>query len=160
MKQLHLFKTEKLPTAVTYGMGVDSTAALIEMARQGIRPDLILFADTGGEKQQTYDYEPVFQDWLRQEGFPEIITVRYEPRNFKNWPPYFTLEDNCLTNGTLPSLAFGFKSCSLKWKVAPQNKFVQAWPPAQEAWSNGQKVIKVIGYDAGPSDIKPPNHAR
>ena len=159
MEQLHLFKTEKIPIVVAYGMGVDSTTALIGLARRGIRPDLILFADTGGEKRETYDYKPVFQDWLDREGFPTIVTVRYKPVNFKNWPPYHTLEENCLTNGTLPSLAFGFKSCSLKWKVCPQDKFVQQWDVAREVWSNGQKVIKVIGYDAGPTDMRRRNHA-
>ena len=42
------------PLVVSYGMGVDSTAMLIGMAQRSIRPDLILFADTGGEKPETY----------------------------------------------------------------------------------------------------------
>jgi hypothetical protein len=37
------------PLVVAYGLGVDSTAMLVEFARRGIRPDLILFADTGGD---------------------------------------------------------------------------------------------------------------
>jgi hypothetical protein len=37
------------PLVLAYELGVDSTAMLIEFARRGIRPDLILFADTGGE---------------------------------------------------------------------------------------------------------------
>ena len=37
------------PLIVAYGVGVDSTAMLIEFAFRGIRPDHILFADTGGE---------------------------------------------------------------------------------------------------------------
>ena len=41
------------PLAVAYGSGVDSTAMLIEFVRRGILPDLILFADTGGEKPKT-----------------------------------------------------------------------------------------------------------
>ena len=36
------------PLVVSYGLGVDSTAMLIHLQQQGIRPDLILFADTGG----------------------------------------------------------------------------------------------------------------
>ena len=42
------------PLVVAYGLGVDSTAMLVEFAHRGIRPDLILFADTGGEKPETY----------------------------------------------------------------------------------------------------------
>src|SRR6516162_3721221 len=37
------------PLVVAYGLGVDSTAMLIELAHRDIRPDLILFADTNGE---------------------------------------------------------------------------------------------------------------
>lgn len=69
------------PLMVAYGMGVDSTAMLVALARAGVRPDAILFADTGNEKQATYDYEPVIQAWLARVGFPALVTVRYRPRN-------------------------------------------------------------------------------
>lgn len=142
------------PLIVSYGMGVDSTAALVRMAALGIRPDLILFADVGDEKQETYAFRPVMNRWLRSVGFPEITVVTYRVSNFKNWPPYYTLGQNCLTNGTLPSLAFGFKSCSIKWKIAPQEKFTKTWQPAIVAWARGEKVRKMIGYDASPKDRK------
>jgi len=142
------------PLALAYGLGVDSTAVLVGWHARGIRPDLILHADTGSEKPGTYAYLPVIQDWLARVGFPPVVVVRYEPSNFKNWPPYRTLGENCLTNGTLPSLAFGFKSCSLKWKVAPQDKYTAAWQPARDAWAAGAPVTKAIGYDAGPADSR------
>lgn len=140
------------PVVKAYGMGVDSTACLVGMAQRGWRPDRILFADTGAEKQETYDFEPVMQDWLAREGFPPIETVCYVPKDFLNWPPYYTLEQNCLTNGTLPGISFGPASCSVKWKHAPQHAAVKTWRPAQEAWGNGGRVIKLIGFDAGPRD--------
>ena len=37
------------PLVVAYGLGVNSTAMLVEFARLDIRPDLVLFADTGLE---------------------------------------------------------------------------------------------------------------
>jgi 3'-phosphoadenosine 5'-phosphosulfate sulfotransferase (PAPS reductase)/FAD synthetase len=52
------------PLVVAYGLGVDSTAMLVELARRHIQPDLILFADTGGEKPETYAYLPVIQEIL------------------------------------------------------------------------------------------------
>jgi hypothetical protein len=149
----------KPPLLVAYGMGVDSTAMLVGLAGRSIRPDAILFADTGSEKPETYAYEAVMQEWLKSVGFPPITRVRYEPKNFKNWPPYSSLEENCLTNSTLPSLAFGFKSCSQKWKIAPQDKWTRSWKPALECWSAGSKVRKMIGYDAGPADMRRRNHA-
>jgi hypothetical protein len=129
---------------------VDSTAMLIEFSRRGIRPDLILFADTGGEKPETYAYLDVVRPFLEGVGFPDVTVVRYQPR----WAPYHTLEEQCLHTGTLPSLAYGGKSCSLKYKKTPQDKFVSQWPPAQECWRQGMKVLKAIGFDAGPADSR------
>jgi hypothetical protein len=94
------------PLVVAYGLGVDSTAMLVEFAHRGICPDLILFADTGGEKPETYAYLPVIQEYLARVGFPSVVTVRYEPK----WAAYDTLEEQCLHTGTLPSLAYGGKS--------------------------------------------------
>lgn len=151
---LNTSKAIDAPLVVAYGMGVDSTAALVRMADEGIRPDLILFADVGDEKRETYAYQPIIDHWLRSVDFPAVTTVTYQVQNFKNWPPYHTLGQNCLTNGTLPSLAFGFKSCSMKWKIQPQDKYVKTWQPAVTAWAAGQKVRKIIGYDASPKDHK------
>lgn len=150
---------DRQPLVVAYGMGVDSTAALIELSRRAVLPDAILFADTGNEKDETYAYLPIIQSWLREKGFPPVTVVRYEPKKFKNYPPYSTLGENCLTNGTLPSLAFGFKSCSIKWKIAPQNSWTNKWPMAVNAWRYGMRVKKLIGYDASPKDRNRYAHA-
>ncbi len=49
----------------------------------------------------------------------------------------------------LPSLAYGYKSCSDKFKQRPQNNFVRSWPPALKTWAQGEKILKLIGIDAG-----------
>jgi hypothetical protein len=138
----------KEPLVVSYGAGVDSTAMLVAMWQRGIRPDLILFADTGGEKPETYAYLPIMDEWLKSVGFPQITTVRYVPVR----APYTTLEGKCLANETLPSLAFGRHSCSLVFKVEPQDKFIKTWQPALDAWAAGRRVRKAIGYDNGRQD--------
>lgn len=109
----------KQPLIVSNGLGVDSMAMLIGMAQREIRPDAILFANTFSEKDETYAYLPVVNEWCRRVGFPEVTVIEYQVKNFKNWPEYRGLEENCLTNGTLPSEAFGMGSCSEKWKQAP-----------------------------------------
>ena len=144
---------------VADGMGVNSTALLILLKRQKKRPHAILMADTGAEKPQTYAYVEVRQQWLQSVGFPPLTIVRYEPKDFKNWPPYHTLDENCFTNGTLPSLAFGFKSCSQKWKISPQNRWAEDWSLARDCWAAGGRVRKSIGYDAGPADSRRYAHA-
>lgn len=145
---------------VADGVGVDSTAVLIELAKRGIRPDAILHADLNSEKRETVAYYEVRRAWLKEVGFPDLTIVRYQPKDFKHWPPYRGLIENCLTNGTLPSLAFGFKSCSIKNKVAPQNQWAKDWAPAIEEWANGRKVRKIIGYDAGARDTYRYAHAK
>ncbi|MCE9534620.1 MAG: phosphoadenosine phosphosulfate reductase [Planctomycetes bacterium] len=147
--RIHAPRREE-PLVVAYGLGVDLTAMLVEFARRKIRPDLILFADTGGEKPETYQYLDVIQPYLRDVGFPPVIVVRYQPK----WAVYDTLEDQCLHTGTLPSLAYGGKSCSIKYKRHPQDKYVSTWEPAQRCWAAGGKVLKAIGFDAGPADMR------
>jgi hypothetical protein len=90
---------------------------------------------------------------LRRKDAP-VTVVRYEPKNFKNYPPYSTLEQNCLSNATLPSKAFGFGSCSQKWKASPQDAWTKKWRPALDAWAAGLKVQKLIGYDCSPQDSR------
>jgi hypothetical protein len=130
------------PLVVAYGLGVNSTAILVEFVSRGITPDLILFADTGGEKPETYAYLPVMQRYLKRVSFPPVITVRYEPK----FARYRTLEEQCLATGTLPSLAYGGKSCSLKYKRSPQDKFIlRRYPPPLKQG----RVVRAIGFDAG-----------
>lgn len=141
------------PVAAAWGVGVDSTAMLIEMVEAGQPPDVVLTADTGGERAETYAFRPLFTQWLEDRGVPVHI-VRNVVAKPLNWPPYHDLETNCLTNGTLPSIAFGRGGCSVKWKVAPQDAWVDTWPPAIAAWARGERVVKLIGYDAGVRDAR------
>lgn len=132
--------SEVIETLVTsYGAGTNSTAKLIEMFNRGTRPDLILFADTGAERPETYDYVEVFSLWLRERDFPEITVVKNA----------ITLEDDCLKRKALPSLAYGFKTCSQRWKAEQQDKYLNNWQRAREVWKSGEKIIKTVGYDAG-----------
>jgi hypothetical protein len=149
------------PLAVAYGQGDDSTAMLIGLVARRIRPDLILFANTGGERPYTYQYRKIINRFLEKNDFPLVTEVVYTPKNFKNYPPYGSLEENCLTNGTLPSISFGGPSkgaCSMKWKQQPQHSFIKNWMPAIECWARGERVVKAIGFDNGPRDIRRANH--
>lgn len=135
------------PVVVSFGMGTDSMAMLIVLRNLGIRPDLVLFADTGGEKPGTYAYLEVVNRWCAANGFPQITVVHLRSK-------HASLEDNALKNFTLPSLAYGRKGCSLKWKVAPMDTYVNSWEPAARARAFRMPVIRVIGYDAGPADSR------
>ena len=127
---------------LSFGGGTNSTALLLELHRRGEMPDVVLFADTGGEKPHTYRSLENINAWLVSRGTPPIVTVKAE------FGPYKTLEENCLVNSTLPSVAFGFKTCSHKWKIEPQERWARSWQPAIETWARGEKVVKFLGYDA------------
>lgn len=148
-------KVKSIPdTVVSFGGGVDSTAMLIGMKNRNIKPDAILFAEVGNEWPETYNFiDKIFEPWLKSVGFPELTRVRYIPQRFKHGP-YDDLYGNCIQNKTLPSLAFGRKGCSQKWKVQPMDKHVRNDPMFDEARSLGIKIKRLIGYDAGPKDSK------
>jgi hypothetical protein len=137
--------------AVSFGAGVDSTAALVGMWSKGIRPDAILFADTGDELEETYAHVWNMSAWLVEHGMPSVTVVR---RKQTKKAPYASLYENSWQNETMPSLAFGWHKCSPKWKVAPQDAYLKAWAPTKAALDAGKQVIRVIGFDAGDRDSK------
>lgn len=107
--------------------------------------DLILFADTGGERRHTYDFIEKFDAWLTARGLPEVTFVQYHTKDGER----LTLEQECLKSGNLPSIAYGFKKCSLKHKIGTQEKFCNHDERCKAIWKAGGKVDKYIGYDAG-----------
>ncbi len=130
---------------VGYGGGTNSTAMLIGLYHRGIPVDLILFSDTGGEQPHTYEFLPIMSKWLSEHGMPEITKVEYTDQ----YGDRLTLENECLRSGTLPAIAYGYKKCSLKHKVGPQDKFCNHHQPCLDVWTNGERVTKFIGFDAG-----------
>lgn len=125
---------------VAYGGGTNSTAMLVGMYERGIPVDLILFADPGGEQPYTYEYLPIMDDWLARHGMPRLQTVYCTDKNGNR----LTLEQECLRSGTLPAIAYGYKKCSLKHKIAPQEKFCNNYPPCREVWARGESGPKTL----------------
>jgi hypothetical protein len=130
---------------VSFGGGTNSTAMIIGMYNAGIPVDLILFSDPGAEQPHTYAHIDEFNGWLTRHGLPEIVTIFYTDKNGDR----LTLERECLRSESLPSIAYGFKRCSLKHKVAPQEKFCNNDPRCRAVWESGERVNKFQGYDAG-----------
>lgn len=141
------------PIVVSYGLGWDSTAMLGALKLHGVVPSYIMFADVGSEHDETYDYMPIIQQWLASVGFPPVVVVRYRPRRFK-YGPYVNIWENCVRNATLPSLAFGRKGCSLKWKAQPMDKHLESLDWVRETFDAGKQVQRLIGYDCGCQDLK------
>jgi hypothetical protein len=133
-----------IPLVVCFGGGVNSAAMLVGMASHGITPDLILFADTGGEKPATYAAVDSWSEWAQSKGMPLINKVKANSIDG-------TLEGSCLKLRVLPSIAYGFKTCSQRWKLEPQEKYTRAWMRAKGI----TQFTKAIGIDAGePHRVK------
>lgn len=131
-----------LPVAVAFGGGLNSTALLVRWTFDELpRPGRVWFADTGGERPEVYEHIARFSDWLVREGMPTIEIIKKGGR-------VETLEENCLRMEMLPSLAYGMKGCSHKYKIEPQEREMNRWPEARAAWKVGAKVVKIIGYGA------------
>lgn len=128
----------------SFGGGVNSTAMLIGMVERGEKCDLILFADTGWEKPHTYEHIVDFSAWLIAHRMPVITTVKSPTR---------TLETDCIIRKALPSVAYGFKTCSQRFKMQPQEKYLNSLET--------KDFTKLIGFDADePQRAKPyPNTA-
>lgn len=145
--------------AVCFGAGVDSTAMLVALRAAGIRPHVITFADTGGEKPESLEHLERMNEVLRVWGWPLVDVCRKVPLPSTGYADLF---GNCMKNETLPSLAFGLKSCSIKWKGQVQDQFLKgarsgpsARPPHPlwlEAQRSGERIVKLIGYDCGKAD--------
>ena len=118
------------------------------MVRRGEPPPhAVLTADTGdrengkmGEKPETYAYVDMFSGWLQEHGYPPVTWVRKGGKDE-------TLEEFCLRLETLPAIAFGYKTCSQKFKIEPQDKWANNDPVCQAEWAAGRKVTKIIGYN-------------
>ena len=122
---------------LSYGGGVNSTALIIGCLQKDIPIEAIIFSDTGGEKPHTYEYIETFSKWCVKNGLQEITIVSTRE----------TLEDMCIRLNTLPSVAFGFKTCSQRYKKDPQVKWLNNYEPAKEFLKSGEKITKLIGCD-------------
>lgn len=129
----------ELQLAIAYGGGINSTAMLLGLRNRGITPSLITFADTGGERPETYNHVTEVSDWcVKTWGFQITVVHKLFQGKFEG------LERECLRKSILPSLAYGRKACSLKYKVEPQQRESARFMKA----NNLTEMQVAIGYDA------------
>lgn len=121
---------------VNFGGGVNSTALLLFLHDKGLRPDWVLFSDTGSERPETYENVERVEKWCREVGFP-FVNTRWLRRDGS----FESIHDNCLRTSYLPSKAYGYSGCTYKWKIQPMDKWRKA---------NGfAESVVTIGYDCG-----------
>lgn len=129
---------------VSYGGGVNSAAMLVALRNANERPAAVVFADTGGERPETYKSVEMVSAHIQTWGWEPILTIRR---------PGETLEENCLRYERLPSKAYGFGTCSIKWKRDPfrrwlkENGYKNRCSALPEIFPNEPTVV-CMGFDA------------
>lgn len=103
---------------LSFGGGVQTTAISILLAKREIQPvDLVIFADTGGERPETYWYmDSYIKPLLTEIGLP-LVTVRSElPSEQPDLYGYFWNRQD------IPSI--NFRRCTDHFKLRPIKRFV------------------------------------
>lgn len=127
---------EKMPVSLSYGGGTNSAAIVVELIKRGFAPpDVILFADTGAEQPHTYESIKTMSVYAVANGYPEITVVRVHQPSKKGG-----IYEYCTANRMLPAIAYGHKSCSVIFKIEPQNKYIN------ERFGN-VRHIRIVGFD-------------
>jgi hypothetical protein len=138
--------------AVSYGGGVNTIALLVALRRMGVVPKSIVMANPGSERKETLRYLGlVARPWLRSIGFPspKVISRKSEGRHRERAWRLETLREECMRIRALPSVAYGWKKCSAKYKGDPQRWHMARQPWALAEWAAGRRIVKAIGYDVG-----------
>jgi len=133
--------------AVAYGFGTNSTAMLCAMKEVGMKPDIILAADTGAEMPHSYRMLATMQAKVREWWQMEIgVVKKLRAGQFEG------LDGECMRGHKLPALAYGSRACSVKYKQQPQNQVIRA-----EMKKRGVKIVyRAIGFDANEAHrVKP-----
>lgn len=125
---------------VCCGIGTDSIGMLIAMKERGVRPDLVQWADTGSERNHTYEYINILIKWLDDNDFPPLLIVRLVcPK-----AGHESLFAQLWNTEQLPSPAFHKNhSCPVKWKITPQRNFHRFLP-----WIDTALTLSAIGFSA------------
>lgn len=120
-----------------FGAGVETTGLVCGWHERGIRPDALVMADTGGELDETMENVDAVDALIQSWGWDPIVRVSEAK----------TLEQHSLDTQRMPSVSYGRKSCSIRFKVEPFERWVKTWAPAVDAWGRGERVTVVIGYN-------------
>lgn len=137
------------PYYINYGGGANSGAILIRLIADGVRPPVgVYFSDTGGERPDVYETIEQMSHYLMAAGWPPVTVLRWVRKRAPHTGEFIPLEQWCLDSKTLPSLSFGRKGCSVKWKGQVVDEAVLKTDEAVRSITAGVPVVRVLGYDA------------
>ncbi|GAI43180.1 unnamed protein product, partial [marine sediment metagenome] len=125
---------------ISLGWGVQSFALAAMSALRVLPPvDAAVHADTGHERRETYEFAKRWTPWLEGRGV-RVVTVnagavRYQPLDRTTGQthlPCYTLADADKSRGQLR------RSCTQRWKIAPQRRWIREQGINPRATQSGQ----------------------
>lgn len=126
-------------TYVSYGGGVNSTAMIIHLLKTKQHIDEIVFADTGAEWPQTYEYMAYFEThYLAKYGY-RISWITAQELGIRKE----TLLANHQRLSTIPHRLH--RTCTSDWKIKPLHRYCQ------------NPCVYYLGIDAGEAHRAKPS---
>jgi len=113
---------------LSYGGGLNSTALLVQIHEQKKPLDLVIFADTGAEKDETLEIAKFYEKWCADRSI-KFVTVQSK---------LGSMYDYMLEKRIIPSLHWRY--CTDKWKATPIRKYTK------KLWTTDH-FLKYIGID-------------
>ena len=139
------------PILLSFGGGINSTALLLEWVEQGKPLDLVIFADTGSEMPETYEFIDKYVIPFCKKHKIHFETVYYTVSNKVagvkkgHWVEgeRVSIYDYYEYQKAVPSMIK--RSCTDKFKISPIEKYIK------QKWGDKNLPLRLIGIDAGES---------
>lgn len=135
------------------GMGDDTAMLIAELYERGFEPDEIVFCDTGSEFPHTYEFIIYLWQWCKLKNWSKVVVLNKQDK--KGDP--LSVISLCESQDTLPAVAFGSKSCSLRFKTETADKYFNNHYRCLDAWGvekkgaptklHTGKILRLVGIN-------------
>lgn len=135
---------------VVSGMGDDSAMMIAELFVRGYEPKAIIFCNTGNEWPHTMAFAAKLQTWMMANNWSELIILDKYTKHGQKTSVY---SEN-FKNGRMPPPVYGFKTCSLRFKKEPADRYLaeregHKGDNGRISWKNwDKKIVKCVGLNA------------
>lgn len=119
------------------GMGDDTAMLIAELYERGFEPDEIVFCDTGSEFPHTYEFIKFLQNWCDKNKWSKVVILK----KLDKFDQPLSVISLCQSQNTLPAVAFGSKSCSLRFKAETADKYFNNKIECWVAWGSKKSVF-------------------
>ena len=101
---------------LSFGGGVNTVALMVVLIEEGLALDEVVFADTGGEAPETYEYIGIVEQYLQESRIPfKIVSKRVATRD---------LLETCTHRKVIPSVMWRW--CTRDFKVNPIHNYYRS----------------------------------